>query len=112
MNQRINQLKSQKETVIKKNLNYWNNITTHCDTCKKNCHEYCDCSFSSFGRCRVFNYNVFSENDCDICGCVKSNHRQDNYHYIYEEISKTKDNSEIENQEKERYEKEKRKRSQ
>ena len=41
--------------------------------------------------------------------CPKSKHRQDNYHYIYEEISQVKDNIEIENQEKERYEKEKRK---
>ena len=108
LNQRINQLKSEKETITRKNLVPSDTNSTHCDTCKKNCHEYCDCSFSSFGRCRVFNMNFFSENDCDICGCVKSNHRQDNYHYIYEEISKTKDNSEMENQEKERYEIEKR----
>ena len=90
MNQRINQLKSQKERIIKKNLNYWNESTTHCDYCKSYCHENCDCNFQIFVRCRVFNFIVFSENDYEICGY-------------------TKNNIEIENQEKERYEKEKRK---
>ena len=52
--------------------------------------------------------NFFSENNCDICGCTKSKHRQDNYHYIYEEVIQKKDYNEMENQEKERYEIEKR----
>ena len=108
LNQRINQLKSQKETITRKNLATSNKKTTHCDTCKRNCHEYCDCYFQTLGRCKVYNTHIFSENVCDICGCVKSKHRQDNYHYIYEEVSQAKDNSEIENQEKERYEIEKR----
>ncbi len=108
LNQRISQLKSQKETITKKILAPSDAITTHCDTCKINCHEYCNCNFQILGRCRVFNIHFFTENVCDICGCVKSKHRQDNYHYIYEEVSQTKDYSEMENQEKERYEIEKR----
>ncbi len=72
--------------TLKKNTDL---IYTHCDTCKKNCHEPCDCNFQSFGRCSI--YTFFSKK-CEICGCPKNEHDQNNYYYTYENVVTSKDN--------------------
>lgn len=72
-------------------------VYTHCDTCKKNCHEPCDCSFKAvFKRCSIF---TFWGKKCEICGCPKSEHAQDIYHYTYETFVTSKDNQQKKQQE-------------
>ena len=94
VNSKINQLSTETETITRKELVPWSHITTHCDKCKINCHEKCDCFFSGVAdRCSVFSFNLFDENTCDYCHCVKSKHHQDNYHYDIVEIEVKKDNS-------------------
>ena len=79
---------------------------THCESCKKNCHKPCDCRFKVFGRCTIF---TFFGKKCDICGCPKSDHAQDNYYYTYECIVTSKDNQQQKQQELEESEKKKKK---
>ena len=94
VNSKINELSTETEIITRRELVYWSYKTTHCDYCKRNCHERCDCLFSGFAdRCTIFSYNFFSENTCDKCGCKKSRHNQDYYHYDNIEISVNKDNS-------------------
>jgi len=59
-----------------------NYIYTHCDCCKRNCHDYCDCVFNSLGRCKAFNFGIFEDKKCGICGCLKEKHKIDKYHWI------------------------------
>lgn len=80
------------------------NKYTHCDICKKNCHDPCDCSFKIFGRCTIF---TFFGKKCDVCGCPKADHAQDNYHYSYETIVTSKDNQQQKQQELEENERKK-----
>ena len=83
------------------------NVYTHCDTCKKNCHEPCDCSFKAvFKRCSIF---TFWGKKCEICGCPKSEHAQDIYHYTYETFVTSKDNQQKKQQELEENEMKKKK---
>ena len=94
VNSKINELSTETEIITRRELVHWSYKTTHCDYCKRNCHERCDCLFSGFAdRCTIFSYNFFSENTCDKCGCKKSRHNQDYYHYDNIEISVNKDNS-------------------
>ena len=60
-----------------------NRKCTHCDNCKSNCHDFCDCSFSFLGRCTIF--GIFTKY-CKICGCSKDEHNQDYFHYILEDL--------------------------
>ena len=63
-----------------KTLAYWGDSKcTHCRVCKKNCHETCNCFFSTlFHRCKVFS---FFGKRCEECGCDKEYHEQDHYYY-------------------------------
>ena len=73
---------------IKKLKYYADSKCTHCDTCEKNCHESCDCSFSFLGRCTIF---TFWSKKCEKCGCQKDCHKQDYYYYTYETVTIAKD---------------------
>ena len=106
-NNMINKLNNQPQQISKQVLKYWNGTTTHCDSCKRNCHEPCDCIGSSLGRCSVFEIKLFSENICEVCGCVKSEHHQDHYYYTFEEQNIPSDNKENLLKEKNKTEKEK-----
>ena len=65
------------------------NKYTHCNICKKNCHNPCDCNFQTFDYCSIY---TFFKKKCKICGCNKSDHQQDQYYYGYETIIINKDN--------------------
>lgn len=83
-----------KETKIKKAIKQLEESpkkTTHCDKCKKNCHLNVDCWFNNtfFERCKVY-FSVFDKT-CEICGCLKKFHKQDNYYYHYIEVEVTVD---------------------
>ncbi len=93
VNQKISELSNQTEIITRKELQYYDGTTTHCNKCKRNCHYDCDCLGKFlFGRCTVFSQHFFSENTCDVCGCVKSEHGQDSYFYQIVEIRMQKDN--------------------
>ena len=76
---------------IKKLKYYADSKCTHCDSCEKNCHETCDCSFSFLGRCTVF---TFWSKKCEKCGCSKDCHKQDYYYYTYETVTIAKEKDE------------------
>lgn len=90
LNNKLCNLNTETETKQIKTLKKDNdNKYTHCEICKKNCHDPCDCFFKSMGRCTV--YKFFTKK-CEICGCAKSEHSQDNYYYGFETIVTNKDN--------------------
>ena len=66
---------------------------SHCETCKENCHDPCDCFHFFTSRCTI--YPVFGS-DCEKCGHPKSEHSRDKYRYTYEYIKiKAIDSDEI-----------------
>lgn len=68
-------------------------IYTHCEECKENCHDPCDCFHLWTTRCTV--YPVFGS-ECEKCGHEKSRHTRDKFRYKYEYINvKVIDSDEI-----------------
>ena len=54
---------------------------TYCSSCKKNCHEYCDCFGSFLNRCYIFSFDGY----CEKCGHSKSSHTlHSSYKYVTE----------------------------
>ena len=76
-------------------------IYTHCDSCQRNCHDYCDCDGNILGRCIRFNWEIFEDTKCDECGCLKEKHKIDNYHWIKKSVNKEKGNKQQIQEEKE-----------
>ena len=72
-------LDNQYETIENRVLERSNFEHTYCTSCKKNCHEYCDCIGSFVNRCTIF--PVFGD-CCDKCGHYKSCHTLHS-HYRY-----------------------------
>ena len=65
----------------------------HCEECKENCHDPCDCFHLWTTRCNI--YPIFGS-DCEKCGHEKSRHTRDKYRYKYEYINvKVIDSEEI-----------------
>ena len=84
INKDINILSNKKRIEKKKELQADpKNRYTHCDVCKENCHNPCDCWFSSTTRCKIY---PWFGNDCEKCGHSKKVHKQENYHYVYIEV--------------------------
>ena len=57
---------------------------THCQDCKRNCHDPCDCIHLFTSRCTIF--PIFNDY-CERCGCRKESHIRDGYRYKYIDIS-------------------------
>ena len=87
----MSNLNNQTESKTIRKLKYSDSTCTHCDYCEKNCHDPCDCSFTFLGRCTIF---TFWRKICKKCGCPKDRHKQDNYYYIFETITMTKNTTE------------------
>ena len=85
---KIFELNHKVELTKYKALVSYEKLCTFCETCESNCHEICDCRFSSLGRCKVF---TIWERKCEECGCEKGKHRQDYYHYKYKYMETKKD---------------------
>lgn len=87
---KINDLNNQFIIEKYKTLVISNNssLTTFCSVCAKNCHENCDCNFNSFGRCIKFS---FWQKKCEVCGCLKKDHKQDHYKYVVKSMKIKKD---------------------
>ena len=69
---------------------------THCETCKENCHDPCNCIHFFTSRCTI--YPVFGS-DCEKCGHQKNKHSRDKLDIFWiikikaidsDEINKTK----------------------
>jgi len=56
---------------------------THCEACKENCHDPCDCIHLWTSRCTIYPY---FGSECEKCGHDKSRHSRDKYRYTYEYI--------------------------
>ena len=84
LNKNINELSHKKRIEKKKELQAdSNNLYTHCDECKENCHNPCDCWFSQASRCKIF---YWISQICEKCGHSKRVHRQEYFHYVYIEV--------------------------
>ena len=98
----LSQIKSNRDKIIKildneyeekvfRQLKYDGGDHTYCDTCKKNCHEYCGCIGGFVGRCTIF--PVFS-NYCERCYHHKSDHKLHTCYKWVDVVEKNKvDNS-------------------
>ena len=105
LNEKLNTLNNETISEYKLNLEYDGYFMhNHCDSCQRNCHNYCDCFGSSLGRCKYFS---FYSQSCENCGCLKENHKIDHYHYVKKLENKKKDNSQLIQEEKNRIEREK-----
>ena len=103
INDKLNNLNS--ETIVEyiNSCEYSNYHTyTHCDSCERNCHDYCDCWGNGLGRCKRFNLGIFEDKKCDECGCLKEKHRIDNYHWVKKTVNTKKDNTQKIQEEKDR----------
>lgn len=103
INDKLNNLNS--ETIVEyiNSCEYSNYHTyTHCDSCERNCHDYCDCWGNRLGRCKRFNLGIFEDKKCDECGCLKEKHRIDNYHWVKKTVNTKKDNTQKIQEEKDR----------
>ena len=89
LNEEINQKlyeignRKEKKKVKKLKVGYGGNEYTHCQICKENCHNPCDCIHFFTSRCTI--YPVFGTK-CEKCGHEKENHIRDQYHYIIDYI--------------------------
>lgn len=108
LNQKLNNLNN--ETVIEyiNSCEYnGDHYYTHCNTCERNCHDYCDCFGNSLGRCTKFNWGILEDKVCEECKCSKDSHQIDHYHWIKKSRNKKKDNSDKIEEEKKKNEQEK-----
>ena len=95
INKNINELSNKKRIEKKKDLQADpNNQYTHCDVCKENCHNPCDCWFSSATRCKIY---PWFGNDCEKCGHSKKVHKQEYYHYVYIDVEVQENTNEQQN---------------
>ena len=78
----MNNLDNQYEDIENRVLEYSSSEHTYCHSCKKNCHEYCDCFGFLVDRCSII--PIFGDY-CNKCGHNKSCHI---YHSHYRYISK------------------------
>lgn len=63
---------------------------TYCNNCKENCHSPCNCWFTSFGRCRIFEIQgclgiMKKINNCEHCSHSKEDHGEGNF--IFQSIT-------------------------
>ena len=82
----------------------------HCDKCKKNCHEPCDCykiyNVKILNWCKIFPWGIIDKKICKECNYPQSEHSVDKYHWVVERLNKKKDNDKLINEEREKNEKE------
>ena len=109
LDSKLNDLNNETETEFVPSCEYYNDdeYFTHCDTCERNCHNFCDCFGRSLGRCKVFTWAIFDDKVCEECKCIKDKHKIDHYHWIKKSINKKKDNADKIREEKEKNQKEK-----
>ena len=72
------------------NLCEYNDLNTynHCDSCKRNCHDICDCIGINLDRYKSFSLGIYEDKRCDECGCLKEKHKIDHYYWVKKSINK------------------------
>ena len=71
-------------------LRYDGGDHTYCNSCKRNCHEYCRCVGRLVERCTIF--PIFG-NECEVCGHYKSSHTLHSGSKWVDEIERNKVNN-------------------
>lgn len=105
LNERLCNLNNQTETKLIKTLVHdKNHLYTTCHTCKRNCHNPCDCFFQILGRCTVF---TFWKKRCEKCGCNKDSHVQDYYYFNTVNVIINRNTDAEQRKERENYERKK-----
>ena len=109
LNDRIDNLNNETEEIIKKDLEYdENNTHTHCQDCKENCHDPCDCyqikNYKMLSLCKILPWSIQNQG-CKKCGCPVKSHKVDNYHYVTNRVNEKKNNEDLIKEEKEKNEK-------
>ena len=100
-NSKMYDLDNQYETITNRVLESSYGEHTYCNSCKKNCHEYCSCIGSFVNRCEVF---PFFGDGCDKCGCIKSKHSlHSKYRYVDKYERRKISNYDKKNEENNRY---------
>ena len=80
LNEELNTLNNETISEYKLNLEYDGYyMHNHCDSCQRNCHNYCDCLGNFLGKCIYFAYLSQS---CENCGCLKEKHKIDHFHWV------------------------------
>lgn len=104
LNDRLNDLNSEIEEEFISSCEFGGSEFdyNHCQNCKRNCHDVCDCNFRSLGRCTKFSWGIIGEKVCEECKCPKESHKIDNYHWVKKRINTKKDNSSRIEEEKQR----------
>jgi len=91
LNDKLNTLNSETTVEYTNSLEYNDNyVYTRCNSCERNCHDYCDCYGNILDRCKVFKSGIFLKN-CKECGCSKEKHIIDHYHWIKKRVEKNND---------------------
>ena len=85
--QLIDNLEKQTKTEHYQELQPASKRYTYCLKHTQNCHDPCDCWFTSLGRCKKYTIIgclgiLNNENHCEECLCPKSSHRADNNRYV------------------------------
>ena len=95
LNEKLNNLNSETEDEFVSSCEYCGEdyYYNHCQRCKRNCHDICDCNFNSLGRCTKFSWGIIGDKVCEECKCPKESHLIDHYHWIKKRVSTKKDNS-------------------
>ena len=92
LNDKLNTLNSETTVEYTNSLEYNNKyVYTHCNSCERNCHDYCDCYGNILDRCKVFKSGIFKDKRCEECGCSKEKHIFDHYHWIKKRVEKDND---------------------
>ena len=111
LDSKLNDLNSETETEYINSCEYYSDdcYFTHCNVCERNCHDYCDCTGNSLGRCKVFSLGILLliDKKCEECTCPKAKHKIDHYRWIKKSINKKKDNANKIQEERDKNQKEK-----
>ena len=111
LDSKLNDLNNETETEYITSCEYYSDecYFTHCNSCERNCHDYCDCTGNSLGRCKVFSLGIvfLFDKECEECKCPKEKHKTDHYRWIKKSVNKKKDNANKIQEERDKNQKEK-----
>lgn len=111
LDSKLNDLNNETEIEYITSCEYYDGDTyfTHCNSCERNCHDFCDCTGQSLGRCKVFTWGILgiAGKTCEECKCSKDCHKIDHYRWIKKSIDKKKDNANKIQEERDKNQKEK-----
>ena len=95
LDSKLNDLDNETETEYITSCEFYSDedYFTHCNSCERNCHNYCDCTGRLLGRCKVFSWGIIGDKICEECKCTKDKHKNDHYRWTKKTVNKKKDNA-------------------